>query len=117
LLIKIFTAHQSWYIKEEQPDAYTLLEPFLNDSEVQQFLQINRYREMLWFNKETFELFLSWMLFTGTIAIMSDEGLEKSKQAQALKALRETVDRLCRSSVQSNYQVEKFMEIIKTKSQ
>ena len=48
VLIRIFTAHQSWYMNEEQLDAYTLLEPFLNDSEVQQFLQINRYKEMLW---------------------------------------------------------------------
>ena len=79
-LIKIFTAHQNWNRYEGKLHAYTVLESFMNDSEVQQFLQINRYKEVLWFNKETFELLLSWMLFTGVIGIMADrrEGQKRS---------------------------------------
>ncbi|HVN97313.1 MAG TPA: alpha-amylase family glycosyl hydrolase, partial [Syntrophorhabdaceae bacterium] len=60
LLIRIFTAHQGWYANGEAADVYRLLEPFVSDSEVQRFLKINRYKETLWFNKETFELLLSW---------------------------------------------------------
>jgi hypothetical protein len=89
------------------------LESFLNDSDVRQFLQINRYKEILWFNKETFELLLSWMLFTSTIVIASEEQTEKSKQAQTMKALYAAVDQLYKASLASQYQIGRLMELIK----
>ena len=113
LLMKIFTAHQHWFVNGEKLNIYKALESFLNDSDVQQFLQINRYKEILWFNKETFELLLSWMLFTGTIAIASEEQTEKSKQAQTMKALYAAVDQLYKASLASQYQIGRLMELIK----
>ena len=84
-LIKIFTTHQNWNRYEKKLHAYTVLESFMNDSEVQQFLQINRYKDVLWFNKETFELLLSWMLFTGVIGIMADREKDKNEQSHGHK--------------------------------
>jgi hypothetical protein len=112
-LIKIFTAHQNWYRYEGKLHAYTILEPFMNDSEVQQFLQINRYKEVLWFNKETFELLLSWMLLTGVIGITADKEKDQNKQSVAIKDVFDVIEKLNQAAVQSQYQVDRFIELIK----
>ncbi|MBA4389880.1 MAG: alpha-amylase [Syntrophus sp. (in: bacteria)] len=110
-LIKIFTTHQGWLADKEMFKIYTVLEPFLGDSEVQQFLQINRYKNMLWFNQETFELFLSWMLFTGIITITVKK--EKIEETNAIKDLHKTIGKLRQAAVQSQYQLGKFIDLIK----
>ena len=92
---------------------YMVLEPFMNDSEVQQFLQINRYKEVLWFNKETFELLLSWMLFTGVIGIIADKEKDKTKQSVAIKDVYGIIEKLHQAAAQSQYQVNQFVELIK----
>jgi len=35
--------------------AYQVLQSLLRDNEVQRFLQVNRYQDVLWFNGEAFE--------------------------------------------------------------
>lgn len=112
-LIKIFTAHQNWNIYEGKLHVYAVLESFMNDSEVQQFLQINRYKEVLWFNKETFELLLSWMLFTGIIGISAGKEKDNNKQIIAIKDAYSVIEKLHQAAAQSQYQVEKFVELIK----
>ena len=113
LLIKIFTAHQNWNRHGEKLNAYRVLESFMNDGEVQQFLQINRYKEILWFNKETFELLLSWMLFTGVIGITATEEKEKNEHFLAIKDLQGIIEKLHQAAIQSQYQVGQFVELIK----
>jgi glycosidase len=112
-LIKIFTTHQNWNRYGEKQHAYTILESFMNDSEVQLFLQINRYKEVLWFNKETFELLLSWMLFTGVVGITTVKEKDKNEQFFATKAVYSVIEKLHRAGVQSQYRVEQFIELIK----
>jgi hypothetical protein len=113
-LIKIFTAHQNWNRYEKKLQAYTVVESFMNDSEVQQFLQINRYKDVLWFNKETFELLLSWMLFTGVIGIMADREKDKDEQSLAIEDVYGIIEKLHQTALQSEYQVGHFIELIKT---
>jgi len=112
-LMKIFTVHQHWVRYSEKNNAYTALEPFMNDSEVQQFLRINRYKEVLWFNKETSELFLSWMLFTGIVAVLTDKETDKERQSLIIKNIFDIVEKLYLASVESQYQVGRFIELIR----
>ncbi len=112
-LMKIFTVHQRWVRLIENRNAYTALAPFMNDSEVQQFLRINRYKEVLWFNKETSELFLSWMLFTGVVAILADKEMDTDKQSLAIENVYNIVEKLSLASEESQYQVGRFIELIR----
>jgi glycosidase len=112
-LIKIFTSHQNWNQSGEELHAYTVLESFMNDSEVQQFLQINRYKEVLWFNKETFELLLSWMLFTGIIGIIATAQKDKNeKRFNAITDVYAVIERLRQAAVQSEYRVGTLIDLI-----
>jgi glycosidase len=58
----------NWYATY-QPDKFTTwIKELFNRQEIQQFLKINRYQGILWFNKERFEM-LTWWLFT--LAVMN----------------------------------------------
>ena len=66
--------HQGWYEVEapKRKLAYTVLVSWLRDNEVQQFLRVNRYGGVLWFNKESFDQLLGWMLVLAAVEISAD---------------------------------------------
>ena len=55
-VIKWLTGHQTWFEEKpsDQKQAYAILESLLRDSEVQQFLRMNLYDDIWWYNKEAF---------------------------------------------------------------
>ncbi len=112
-LIKVFTTHQGWYEKERGLTVYQTMEAFFNDADVRLLLQINRYKDLLWFNKETFEVFLSWMFFTGAVTVMQQHRAEKEVHDSALEELIGTITSLHNASIQSQYQLSRFMELVK----
>jgi hypothetical protein len=113
-LIKVLTTHQTWF-EVQVPDqklARRVLESWLRDSEVQSFLEINRYQSVLWFSKEAFEQLLWWMLLLAVVAISSDSLGPASEVAKEIIASREIVQQLRWAEQQSEYQVEKLMAVL-----
>jgi hypothetical protein len=106
-LIKLLTTHQRWF--KPEATAYQVVQTLLNDSEVQQFLQVNRYQEVLWFNKETFEELLWWLDVIAAIEL----SLAAKDVPNAIVAAHEVIQQLQQAKEKSEYQVEKLMQLIK----
>jgi len=81
-VVKSLTTHQRWFGQElDRPAgkrgrkqiaaerARRVLTTLLQDGEIQQFLLVNRYQGVLWFNKEAFERVVWWMLFLAVVEI------------------------------------------------
>jgi glycosidase len=113
--IKILVSHQNWYEIEadDGEQAYQTLVSWLRDGEVQQFLRVNRYGGVLWFNHEVFEEMLDWMMAVATIQISADPDLTKAAAKKKLAACQQVVDRLREAEEDSEYQVVKLMEAAK----
>jgi glycosidase len=111
--IKILTTHQRWFeihdIEEGRP--YRVLQSWLQDSEVQRFMQVNRYQDVLWFNKEAFEQLLDWMLMAATTAISADLQLSPDQAAAQVKTCHDVVGQLKEAERASEYRVERLLEI------
>ncbi|MCX5809300.1 MAG: alpha-amylase family glycosyl hydrolase [Proteobacteria bacterium] len=114
LTTKILTTHQSCLIKSKEGQILTLLESLFSDPEVQHFLQVNRYKEALWFNKESFEQLMGWIFIVSIITLFSDPSLSARDATNEVISHFKTVNQLLNISEQSNYQVEKLLEIAKT---
>ena len=112
-VVKILINHQRWYELEasENERGYQILGSWLRDSEVHQFLQINRYRDVLWFNHEAFDELLGWMLTLAAIEISADPQLTPKTTAEHIVACYEVVKMLQQAEKASEYQVEKLMEV------
>lgn len=113
-LIKLLTIHQRWFEIQApvKRRAYHVLEKLFNDFEVQQFLRINRYQEILWFNKEAFDVLLSWLFFVAALGIVATTGLESSQVPSHLVEIYKIIEKIKQAEVKCGYQVEKLMALV-----
>jgi glycosidase len=114
-LIKLLITHQRWF---ETPapgkkQSSQVLEAWLKDGETQQFLQVNRYQGVLWFNREAFEQLLWWMLTLAAVAISADPLRPAAKVAKEIAAAYNLVQELRRAEHKSQYQVEKLLAAVR----
>jgi glycosidase len=114
-LIKLLITHQRWF---ETPapgkkQASQVLESWLKDGETQQFLQVNRYQGVLWFNHEAFEQLLWWMLTLAAVAISADPLRPATKVAKEIAAGYNLVQELRRAEQKSQYQVDKLLAAVR----
>ena len=86
-----------------------------SDPDAQNFLGVNRYKNILWFNKDAYDQFLKWLNFISFVHIWPDEFNSKLDRDfyEKLKPLTERIKLLETISLESNFRVEKFLEILK----
>ena len=117
-VVKLLTSPQRWFTTEA-PDpaarAYRVLEQLLHDDEVQQFLHVNRYRDVLWFNKEAFEQLLWWLLLVAKISMAPLH--PEARIAQETLAGYGIVQRLRQAEEESGYRVEELMTLLWSNTQ
>ncbi len=128
-LIKLLTTHQRWSedsaldparpkkaVVRDTPRlrAYRVLETLLKDGEVQHFLRVNRYGDVLWFNKEAFEELLRWLLLVGTIQAVAAQPAEEA--LVRVNAAHRTLRQMHRAEEQSGYQVEELVRLLQSSS-
>ncbi|HET7377427.1 MAG TPA: hypothetical protein VFK30_12010, partial [Anaerolineae bacterium] len=103
-IIKLLTVHQAWF--KDGATAGDLIEKLFSDVEVEQFLKVNRYQDILWFNKESFEQLLWWLF---AIAVVQ---AENDRQIRAAFGI---INRLLKAEAKTEYQVEKLQELFAPK--
>ena len=132
--IKVLVSHQRCYetcAAEDHPDlskghpersegppvemaqAYRLLESWFQDGDVQQFLGVNRYRDVLWFNKEAFDQMLGWTLTVAVIACAANPLCGADEVAEEVVGCYDIVRQLQQAEEASGYQVEKLLELVR----
>jgi glycosidase len=113
-LVKILTRHQRWFITESSDPmkAHGILELLLKDGEVQQFLQVNRYNDIWWFNKEAFEELLWWLMLISAIEIGSNPLRPVNEMMRDLEGCWSMIQTLQEAEQRSEYQVEKLLLVL-----
>jgi len=110
VLVKLMTSYHRWFGEKR---AYPLVESLLKDNEVQQFLQINRYNDILWFNREAFDDLLGWLMVMGAAEISSPPQRPARQIAKDLEDCNGMIQRLKEAAKKSACQVEKLLEILR----
>ena len=111
-LMKILTTHQNWFKddKDKKGHFYRVFKKFLEDQEVQQFLQVNRYQGILWFNKEMFENFVTWLFKISIVAITANSTLKEKEMATIIVEKYNLIKSWLAAEQESNYQVETLLD-------
>ena len=107
--IKILTSHQRWCLKSVSAEerAHHVLRTWLQDDEVQQFLRVNRYQDVLWFNQEAFEQLLWWMMLVATVSLMAEQD---EAQDEKVQTCYQVVERLRQAAERSEFKVESLLD-------
>ena len=89
-----------------------LLESMFKDSEVRQYLEVNRYNDILWFNKEAFENLLYFLFLTGIVKITAPPLPKSTKTAERIAELYKVIQKFQKAEEKSGYKVEKLLALI-----
>jgi len=113
-VIKLLTGHQRWFDAKpsDQKQAYVVLESLLKDSEVQQFLGVNQYKDIWWFNKEAFEEMLWWLMMVAALTIGSDPLRPVNAVVKELERCYSIIQTWQKAKKKSEYQIEKMLSIL-----
>jgi glycosidase len=116
-LIKVLIANQDWHRLQvaQTKRAFLVLQSWLQDAEVRSFLQINRYQDILWFNKESFDTLLGWMLVAAVVADLADPDTDQGPVAERILNHFEVIRQLQKAEEASEFQIEKLLEASKSK--
>ena len=115
-LIKILSRYQSWvseYI-DAQKKPYQILEALLQDKEVNQYIHINRYQGILWFNKEAFEELIIGLFLIGLIQIHYQYEEKPDIISRKITPVIQIIQALLINATNSEYQIEKLLELTKS---
>ncbi len=114
-VVKLLTGYQKWFEAKstDQERAFAILEALFKDSEVRQFLGVNQYNDLWWFNKEAFEEMLWWLLMVAALTIGSDPSCPINAVVEELEGCYSIIQTWQKAEEQSEYQVEKLLEIVR----
>jgi glycosidase len=120
-LIKLLTSHHSWWSinntsgNANVKTAYHILTSIFSDNDAQLFLGVNRYQDILWFNRESFEDLLWWLFIIASVDI-SRQHLQDDRDdivgkniLQCYKVITSLVDQ----AQASGYKLEELLDFIK----
>lgn len=118
-MVKILINHQRWFrIKAPRAErAYQVLLSWLRDHEVQQYIQVNRYRGVLWFNKESFDQLLRWMMTLAVVEISAATDRPAEEIGREIRASYRVVKRIRQAQLRSEYQVLKLLEEVRRRGE
>ncbi len=111
-VVRLLVEQQDWYTEVGKKPLRQLLETWLSNDTAQRFVGVNRYKDVLWFNQESFEEFAWWM---ATVSLLSAAGRQKGSAAQLVEQtldVHEIVQALLEAEQQSDYKVSKLLESV-----
>jgi hypothetical protein len=119
---ELLTTHHKWWdLLEDKQDKlrknpnYAILISILSDSDSLAFLGVNRYQDILWFNKEAFEDLMWWLMIVAVVEITGPQ--INSNQAEAAQKLilsgYKAITTLLRNARASGYQLERLLDLTK----
>jgi glycosidase len=121
-LVKLLTSHHSWWTsiaatsdKKSRPLEYRTLTSILSDSDALGYLGVNRYQDVLWFNKEAFEDLLWWLYIIAAVEISVAAGADQPAEYSGKSILRcyNTVSSILVNAQASGYKLEKLLDLLK----
>jgi glycosidase len=110
--IRMLISQQNWYEKHINENPPQLMRNWLSDEEIHRFLGINRYQDILWFNKESFNEFLWWMEILAVLSCGSNPKSSATDVVERILALQPMLKSFKKAEKISQYQVHLLMKAL-----
>jgi glycosidase len=111
--LKILISHDHLLaeIGMKSKQASAVLRSFFEDPDVMDFLQVHHYKDVTYFNKESFEEIIDYLVTIQTIQEFSDQKVPEANRASLAKTIMELADHLKQQAVKSEFQVIKLLNL------
>ncbi len=111
LLLRIGITHQDWYEVTKKESLQGIMKNWFADPEVQNFLRVNRYQEVLWYNREAFNDFIWWMAVLALCKHAADPATDSTSLTEVILHLKEITTELRKIDEKSGYKFDKLFEL------
>jgi len=112
-MIKLLITQQNWVFNLNDQTSLGLMESWLSREDIRSFLNVNRYREKLWFTKESFESLLWWMMTIALIRSVADPEISLAESVEYLFDAYQLTDKILTAGTESEYQIQKLLDGLK----
>ncbi len=112
-ILKLLTQQQLWVDQIHEKSPLMLVESWFSESEIRHFLNVNRHREKLWFNKEAFESMIWWLMTAALIKTIADSESDFSEMVEILFDAFEKIQVILKAEKESAYQVDQLLDALK----
>jgi glycosidase len=107
--VKTLIYLQRWYDQDGIKPIDQMLGKWLGNINVQQFININRYQDVLWFNQEAFDNLLWWLSVLAVLDASSRENATATQIYETLLGANQVIEMLRKAEAASGFQVQKLM--------
>ena len=113
-IVMILTEYQRWFEKIKGLDISwkEQIKLFLSDFNVRSFVNINRYNDVLWFNKESMYILIEWLETVACFNIMKVNYPSMENISSELKQLYEIIAFIYNGIENSEYKLHKFLDYL-----
>ena len=112
-ILKLLIRQQNWVDSINELTETELIERWLAEEEIRAFININRHRGILWFNKEAFQEMTWWMMTIALIRLTADPKKSLAEVVEHLFTAYELIGNILTAEKASDYQVDKLLEGLK----
>lgn len=109
VLLRTLIGSQRWFERMGSLPVQQIMQNLLADIEIQRFLGVNRYQEVLWFNQDAFEALVWWLV---TVSVLQASASPTYTQAHFLETILgsyEIARHLLAAEQESDFQVSKLL--------
>jgi hypothetical protein len=129
-MVKILTTHQLWFepksseeassegtrqerpAPDRPPGTSRVLRALLGDTEIQEYLRINRYQEILWYHDESLDQLLTGLYLAAAVEALSSYPGDPVRCARLIHSRKAILDRIHRAKENSQYEVERLLAAV-----
>ncbi len=109
-LVRLLTEQQHWFAAGSGAPYRRVLAGWFGDETIQRFLGVNRFKDILWFNKEAFEELAWWMCLLAVFEAVCGPNAGASLLAERALMTHALVKKMLKAAKASGYQVQKLLE-------
>jgi hypothetical protein len=108
-ILKLMIGLQDWsnLVINGKKDLYSVFQLFFSDPEVQIYLKVNRFQQLLWYTEELFDNFIKWMWLIAIIELLVKPIGDTNEE---LKKLLDYYLIIKKVSKTTNFQVAKLLD-------
>jgi len=107
--VRLLITQQNWYSQAEKLPLEKVLSGWLSQEEIRAFTGINRYKDILWFNREAFDDFVWWMDLLAVLEFAGEPESSAASFVEQVLGAHEMVRRLLKAEKESEFQVSKLL--------
>jgi len=107
--LHLLISQQSWYDQLGKLPICQIVNIWLSNTAIQQYLGINRFKDLLWFNKESMDSFCWWMFTLAVVQTQSDPRHTASSFVEQILGAFEIIQGLKKAALKADFQIDKLL--------